>query len=111
MSQVWLIVFIFMCPKYTALFWIHTPEYFTSLAAGIAAGPFDGQDVRSDFSAACAGSRLSVWVVTVMREHVAAEAKVRERQSLLTHSDENHLRWVMRSKETIMGVILCCLAN
>lgn len=25
------------------------PEYFTSLAAGIAGGPFDKQDLRSDF--------------------------------------------------------------
>lgn len=25
------------------------PEYFTSLAAGIAGGPFDRQDLRSDF--------------------------------------------------------------
>ncbi len=42
--------------KYTALFRIHTPEYFTSLAEGIARGPFDKQGLRSDFfpvSGAC----------------------------------------------------------
>lgn len=28
-----------------------------------------------------------------------------------SHCNENHLGWLMRSKETITGVIVCCLVN
>lgn len=35
--------------KYAALFQIQMAEYFTSLAAGIAGGPFDRQDLHSEF--------------------------------------------------------------
>lgn len=47
MSQVELIVFIFMYPNIQLYFRVKTLEYFASLAAGNAAGAFDRRDLHS----------------------------------------------------------------
>lgn len=94
--------------KYTALLQIHTPEYFTSLVAGIARGA----------PAFLTGGNL----VSISRSVVRAGSVsgFRGRGPVFwvnggfsfTHAgNENHLGWVVWSKETITGVIPCCLAN
>ena len=92
------------------------PEYFTSLAAGIARGPFDSEDLRCDVPVSAVLRILFVCPGCYgNEEHMAAEAKVRRRRGrcgkVYSHSSENHLRLEMWTKETITGVILCCLAN
>lgn len=59
--------------KYTALLQIQMPEYFTSLAAGIAGGPFDRRDSGLDVPV---GGVQTIRLDTVMKEHVAPDSRV-----------------------------------